>query len=40
MSLKPMAIPPVPSETAQAAQAAFPKGNLSLKLQGASGHHH
>jgi len=33
MSLKPMAIPPVPPETAQVAQAAFPKGNLYMKLR-------
>src|SRR5262250_1603550 len=33
MSLKPMAIPPVPSETAQVARAAFPKGNRYLKLR-------
>jgi len=33
MSLKPMAIPPVPSETARVARAAFPKGNLYLKLR-------
>src|ERR1041385_3887141 len=32
MSLKPMAIPPVPLETARVARAAFPKGNLYLKL--------
>jgi hypothetical protein len=28
MSLNPMAIPPVPVETARVARAAFPKGNL------------
>src|SRR5215831_85184 len=33
MSLKPMAIPLVPSETARVARAAFPKGNLYLKLR-------
>ena len=33
MSLKPMAIPPVPAETARIARAAFPKGNLYLKLR-------
>src|ERR1041385_7647785 len=33
MSLKPMAIPPVPPETARVARAAFPKGNLYLKLR-------
>jgi transposase len=33
MSLQPMAIPPVPSETAQVARAAFPNGNLYMKLR-------
>ena len=33
MSLKPMAIPPVPAETARIARAAFPKGKLYLKLR-------
>jgi transposase len=33
MSLKPMPIPPVPPETARVAQAAFPKGNLYMKLR-------
>jgi transposase len=33
MSLKPMSIPPVPAETARVARAAFPKGNLYMKLQ-------
>src|ERR1043166_1492099 len=33
MSLKPMAIPPVPPETARVARAAFPKGNLYIKLR-------
>jgi transposase len=33
MSLKPMPIPPVPSDTARVARAAFPKGNLYLKLR-------
>ena len=28
MSLKPMSVPPVPSETMRVARAAFPKGNL------------
>ena len=32
MSLKPMPIPPVPPETARVARAAFPKGNLYMKL--------
>ena len=33
MSLKPMAIPPVPAETARIARAAFPKGNRYMKLR-------
>jgi transposase len=33
MSLKPMPIPPVPVETARVARAAFPKGNIYLKLR-------
>ena len=33
MSLKPMPIPPVPSDTARVARAAFPKGNIYLKLR-------
>ncbi len=33
MSLKPMAIPPVPAETARVAHIAFRKGNLYLKLR-------
>jgi transposase len=33
MSLKPMPIPPVPAETARIAQAAFPKGNIYMKLR-------
>ena len=33
MSLTPMAIPPVPAETVRVARAAFPKGNLYLKLR-------
>jgi transposase len=33
MSLKPMAIPPVPPETVRVARAAFPKGNLYMKLR-------
>lgn len=33
MSLKPMPIPPVPPETMRVAQAAFPKGNLYMKLR-------
>jgi transposase len=33
MSLKPVAIDPVPEETARIARAAFPKGNLYLRLR-------
>ena len=33
MSLKPMPIPPVPSDTARVARAAFPKGNIYMKLR-------
>jgi len=33
MSLQPMAIPPVPAATARVARAAFPKGNLYMKLR-------
>ena len=33
MSLKPMPIPPVLPETARVTRAAFPKGNLYLKLR-------
>jgi transposase len=33
MSLKPIAIPPVPPETVRVARAAFPKGNLYMKLR-------
>jgi transposase len=33
MSLKPQPIPPVPTETARVARAAFPKGNIYLKLR-------
>src|SRR5713101_216386 len=33
MSLKPSPVPPVPSETARVARAAFPKGNIYLKLR-------
>jgi transposase len=33
MSLKPLPIPPVPSATARVARAAFPKGNLCMKLR-------
>src|SRR5262245_40008763 len=33
MSLKPMAIPPVPAETARVARVAFRKGNLYVKLR-------
>ena len=33
MSLQPMEIVPVPDETARVARAAFPKGNVWLKLR-------
>jgi len=33
MSLKPSPIPPVPPATTRVAQAAFPKGNISMKLR-------
>jgi transposase len=33
MSLKPMPIPPVPYATARVARAAFPKGNLYMRLR-------
>ena len=33
MSLKPRPIQPVPDETARVARAAFPKGNVYLKLR-------
>src|SRR5215207_8332051 len=33
MSLKPMPIPSVPADTVRVARAAFPKGNLYLKLR-------
>ena len=33
MSLQPLPIPPVPSETARVAHVAFRKGNLYLKLR-------
>ncbi len=33
MSLKPNPIPPVPPETARVARAAFPKGNIYMKLR-------
>jgi transposase len=33
MSLKPMPIPPVPPDTAKVARAAFPKGNIYMKLR-------
>jgi transposase len=33
MSLKPMPIPPVPSDTVRVARAAFPKGNIYMKLR-------
>jgi transposase len=33
MSLRPESIPAVPEETARVARAAFPKGNLYLKMR-------
>ncbi len=33
MSLHPEPIPPVPEETARVAHAAFPKGNIYLKIR-------
>jgi transposase len=33
MSLKPMSSPPVSPETARIARAAFPKGNIYMKLR-------
>lgn len=33
MSLKPQSIGPVPEETARIARAAYPKGNIYLKLR-------
>jgi transposase len=33
MSLKPQTIGPVPAETARIARAAYPKGNISLKMR-------
>jgi transposase len=33
MSFHPQPIPPVPSETAFVARAAFPKGNIYLKIR-------
>ena len=33
MSLKPMPIPPVPADTVRVARAAFPKGNIYMKLR-------
>ena len=33
MSLKPMSIPPVLSDTARVARAAFPKGNIYMKVR-------
>jgi hypothetical protein len=32
MSLKPIDLTPIPGETARIAKAAFPKGNIYLKL--------
>ena len=33
MSLKPVDLTPIPEETARIAKAAFPKGNIYLKLR-------
>ena len=33
MSLKPIDLTPIPEETARIAKAAFPKGNIYLKLR-------
>ena len=33
MSLQPQPVPAIPSETARVAQAAFPKGNLYLRMR-------
>ena len=33
MSLKPMPIPPVPSDTVRVARAAFPTGDIYMKLR-------
>jgi transposase len=33
MSLQPSVIPPIPEETARVAQAAFPKGNLIMRMR-------
>jgi len=33
MSLKPLPIPPVPADTVRVARAAFPKGNIYMKLR-------
>ena len=33
MSLHPQSIPPVPDETVRVARAAFPKGNIYLKIR-------
>jgi transposase len=33
MTLHPQTVPPIPTQTAQVAHAAFPKGNLSLRLR-------
>src|SRR5579884_575510 len=37
MSLKPQPIGPIPEETARIARAAYPKGNIYLKLRDAPG---
>ena len=35
MSMRPRIIPDIPEETARVAQAAFPKGNLDMKMRDA-----
>lgn len=37
MSLKPSRVPPIPAETARVARAAYPKGNLIMRLRDALG---
>ena len=37
MSLKPQAISPVPEETARIARAAYPKGNVYMRMRDESG---
>jgi transposase len=37
MSLQPQEVPPVPDETRRVARAAFPKGNVSIRMRDALG---